>query len=84
VPDLDKQSVVRLGDAGESFRLQLEDGECLTARRVVIGAGIQPFEHVPPGYDHLSRERESHTGHRSDLRVFADQRVTVVGGEQSL
>jgi L-lysine 6-monooxygenase/L-ornithine 5-monooxygenase len=63
--------------------LVLEDGECVSARRVVVAAGIQAFQFVPPGFSHLPAERMSHTGDHSDMSVFRGQRVAVVGGGQS-
>jgi FAD-dependent urate hydroxylase len=83
VPDLDERSVARLNRAGGSFRLDLEDGDSVTARRVVVAAGIRPFEYLPRGFENVPSERISHTAHHSDLGVFAGQRVAVVGGGQS-
>jgi lysine/ornithine N-monooxygenase len=83
VPDVDRRWVTRVERAGTAFRLELEDGESLTAQRVVIAAGIEGFKYIPPGFDHLPSERISHTGDYSDLSTFAGQRVAVVGGGQS-
>jgi lysine/ornithine N-monooxygenase len=83
VPDLDERHVTSLHRSGSRFRLDLEGGESVTARRVVVAAGISPFEHVPGGFEHLPSDRVSHTAHHRDLRVFAGKRVAVVGGGQS-
>jgi FAD-dependent urate hydroxylase len=83
IPDIDERMVTRLNRAGTSFRLDLEDGESVTARRVVVAAGIRSFEHTPPGFEHLPSELVSHTAHHSDLGVFEGKRVAVVGGGQS-
>jgi lysine/ornithine N-monooxygenase len=83
IPDLDERTVVGLEREASAFRLELDDGERVRARRVVIACGIAPFERMPAGFDHLPAERVSHTAHHRDLGVFAGQRVAVVGGGQS-
>jgi FAD-dependent urate hydroxylase len=83
VPDLDPRRVTRVDRAGNAFALDLEDGERVTARRVVVACGISAFERVPPGFDHLPHKLVSHTGHHDDPAAFAGQRVAVVGGGQS-
>jgi lysine/ornithine N-monooxygenase len=83
VPDVDERQVKRLEREGDAFRLELEDGESLTANRVVVAAGIRPFEYMPRRYDDLPLGLISHTGHHRDLTAFAGQRVAVVGGGQS-
>jgi cation diffusion facilitator CzcD-associated flavoprotein CzcO len=84
VPALDTRRVSyveRLAD-GE-FRLRLEDGETIRAGRVVIAAGIESFASRPAVFDELSPELVTHSSEHTDLSVFADRRVLVVGGGQS-
>jgi lysine/ornithine N-monooxygenase len=83
VPDVDVRRVTRLSRAGTEFRLELNDGSSVIARRVVVAAGIEGFKHLPPGFGDLPSERISHTGDHRDLSTFAGQRVAVVGGGQS-
>jgi lysine/ornithine N-monooxygenase len=83
VPDVDERYVRRLDQANGGFRFELDDGEIVTARRVVAAAGIQPFEYLPPGFEQGQRAQVSHTGHHSDLAAFAGKRVAVVGSGQS-
>lgn len=83
VPDVDRRRVTRLTRDAGAFRLDLEDGQSATARRVVMAAGIEGFKHMPPGFEHLPPDRISHTGDHSDLAAFASQRVAVVGAGQS-
>jgi FAD-dependent urate hydroxylase len=82
-PDLDTRLVRRIERAGSAFRLELEDGERLAARRVVVAAGITEFAWRPPELDGLPAELASHTGEHPDLGVFRGKRVGVVGGGQS-
>lgn len=83
VPDVDERDVELVDCDGTGFRLDLCDGGMLTARRVVVAAGIEPFKHLPPGYDQLRTDRVSHTADHRDMTVFAGQRVAVVGSGQS-
>src|SRR5689334_12722605 len=50
IPDVDPRMVGRVTRDGARFRLELEDGEQVTARRVVVACGIAAFENVPPGF----------------------------------
>jgi lysine/ornithine N-monooxygenase len=83
VPDVDTRMIARIARSGHGFALELEDGERVTARRVVVACGIAAFENMPPGFDHLPAGLVSHTGHHDDLARFAGRRVAVVGGGQS-
>ena len=65
------------------FALELDDGERLTARRVVVACGIAKFEHIPDRFGHLPPHLVSHTGHHADLSRFGGRRVVVVGAGQS-
>jgi len=82
VPELDSRLVSRI-DNGNGFTLELEDGDTLHARRVVVAAGIAPFAFVPAQFAELPREVASHSSEHRDLRGFAGKRVAVVGGGQS-
>jgi pyridine nucleotide-disulfide oxidoreductase len=83
VPDLDPRLVARLDRTGDGFSLELDDGERITARKVVVAAGIASFSSRPAGYDALPPQLVSHTGEHADLSRFAGQRVAVIGGGQS-
>ena len=83
VPDVDERTVTRVVHQPGCFRLELDDGERVTARRVVVAAGIRQFAHVPAGFGQIPAKLISHTGDHSDLRAFAGRRVAVVGGGQS-
>jgi cation diffusion facilitator CzcD-associated flavoprotein CzcO len=83
VPDLDERTVRTVDRSPEGFALELSDGERLTARRVVVAAGIGLFSHIPAGFEHLPRGRVSHTGDHRRLADFAGRRVALVGGGQS-
>ena len=83
VPDLDTREVVRVEHDGDVFRLDLDDGDALTARRLVVAAGIGAFPRVPDVFAGLPREQVSHASDHADLGVFRGRRVLVVGAGQS-
>jgi hypothetical protein len=81
--DVDRRMVRSLDGAEGRYRLQLADGDRLTARRVVVAAGIREFASRPSYAAGLPAELASHTGEHADLSRFAGARVLVVGGGQS-
>jgi hypothetical protein len=83
VPDLDTRQVRRVDPDGRNFRIMLEDGEQLVARRVVVAAGISAFTSRPAEFAVLPAEVASHTTEHTDLRKFGGQNVVVIGGGQS-
>ncbi len=83
VPDVDRRRVVEVDVAPEGFRLRLEDGENLRARRVVVAAGIEPFPARPPVFAGMPRELVTHSSEHRDLGRFRGARVVVLGGGQS-
>lgn len=84
LPDLDRRKVVRIeSHNGNGFRLHLEDGDSLRARRVVVAAGIGSFVWRPSEFGGLPSSLASHTAEHRDLQHFRGKRVLVVGGGQS-
>ncbi|HLJ04496.1 MAG TPA: FAD-dependent oxidoreductase [Solirubrobacteraceae bacterium] len=83
VDELDSRRVSRMERAAGAFRLTLDDGEVLSARRAVVAAGIAPFARTPGGFEQLPADRVSHTAEHRDLDRFGGRSVAVVGGGQS-
>ncbi len=81
-PDLDRRKIAQV-EANGSFRLELEDGDCLSARRLVVAGGIMPFAWTPREFRRLPPELASHSSEHRDLSGFAGRRVIVIGGGQS-
>jgi len=82
-PDVDRRLVGSLEAAPGGFRLTLTDGTAISARRVVVAAGIELFANRPAVAAGLPPELASHTGDHRDFRRFHGARVLVVGGGQS-
>ncbi len=83
VPELDQRKVASIDLGSDGFKLLLEDGEPLHARRVVIATGPAPFPWCPPQFAGMSHCLVSHSAEHRHLGRFAGQRVAVVGGGQS-
>jgi hypothetical protein len=82
-PDVDRRPVQALETVPGGFRLTLTDGTSVSARRVVVAAGIEPFANRPELSAGLPPELASHTGDHRDFRRFSGSQVLVVGGGQS-
>lgn len=83
VPEVDARSVVRVHGAPGGLRLELEDGDSVTAARVVVAGGIAPFAWRPPEFAGLPPELVTHASEHADLSGFSGASVIVVGGGQS-
>jgi FAD-dependent urate hydroxylase len=83
VPDLDRRAVAHVERHDGRFLVRLDDGEELTARRVVIACGIAPFAAKPDVFDALPAPLASHTSEVRELEAFAGRTVAVIGGGQS-
>jgi hypothetical protein len=83
LPDLDPRMITGVERQPGRYVLTCQDGEQLTARRVVVACGISQFAWRPPQFHDLPAELATHTNDHADLSRFAGQRVAVVGGGQS-
>jgi len=80
--DLDRRNVRAVRKENGAFKVVLEDGAQLTARRVVVAAGVGKFRRIPAPFTRLS---EGSCSHCYDGRKFAGmgKRVAVIGAGQS-
>jgi cation diffusion facilitator CzcD-associated flavoprotein CzcO len=83
VPELEDRLVVSLNRASGGFRLGLDDGEIVSARRVLLAVGISHFQYIPPDLAHLPAEFFSHSSAHCDLERFRGREVTVIGSGAS-
>jgi thioredoxin reductase len=83
VPQLEEKMVVSVDQLKDGFCLRLDDGEELSARRVVLAVGITHFQNVPPNLMNLPPEFLSHSSSHHDLEAFRGRSVAVIGGGAS-
>jgi thioredoxin reductase len=83
VPNLEEKLVVSMDRSPAGFELELENGERVQARRVVVAVGISHFEYVPPVLASLPAELVSHSSAHNDPQKFKGQSVVIVGAGAS-
>jgi cation diffusion facilitator CzcD-associated flavoprotein CzcO len=83
VPDVDTRKVRRVQLENDGFRLVLEDGNSVTAGRVVVATGLANQEFKPAAFRNMPARLASHSADHADLGKFRGQRVAVVGRGQS-
>jgi FAD-dependent urate hydroxylase len=82
-PNLDQRKIARVEPGADGFRLILEVGETVTARRLVVAAGISSFAWRPPEFAGLPSSLASHTSEHREFPKFAGKKVLVIGSGQS-
>jgi cation diffusion facilitator CzcD-associated flavoprotein CzcO len=82
-PVLDQRAVSRVHRTASGFQLSLADGNVVTSRRVVVAAGIGPFQKRPQPFAALSSRCFSHCYEGRPLSEFSGKRVAVIGAGQS-
>ncbi len=80
---IDPRMIERIEPDPAGYRLTLDHGETLMARRVVVAGGVKPFACKPQVFAGLPRTLVSHTSEVTDLGQFRDKEVLIVGGGQS-
>ena len=82
-PELENKMVTGIERCQEGFMLQLDNGETVRARRVVLAVGITHFAYVPENLRHLPEEFLTHSYAHHDLGRFRGRSVAVLGGGSS-
>jgi thioredoxin reductase len=83
VSELEELMVVSVRRSLSGFLLQLENGESVHARRVVVAAGISHFQYIPPALASLSSEFVSHSFDHHNPESLRGRSVVIVGSGAS-
>jgi cation diffusion facilitator CzcD-associated flavoprotein CzcO len=83
VPELEDKLVVAMDRSLSGFDIRLEDGELVTARKVVSAVGISHYQYVPPVLAALSEEFVTHSSRHASFDRFKGRDVTVIGAGAS-
>ncbi len=83
VPELEDKLVVGVERAQDGFVVNLNDGETVRTRRVILAVGITHFQYTPSNLAHLPPELLSHSSLHHDLERFRGRSVIVLGGGSS-
>lgn len=83
VPNLENKLVDSLKQTADGFEIRLEDGETVTARKVVMAVGLTHYKHVPSEFASLPEEFVSHSSQHSDPAEFVGREVVVLGAGAS-
>src|SRR5258708_25731542 len=81
--DLDHREIVSVKRTGEDFVVSLDDGQLIRSKRVVVAAGIGPFQKVPSEFVTLPPSLVSHCYQGCKIKKFSGKRVAVIGAGQS-
>lgn len=80
---VEEVTVRHLSRAADGFSLELDTGETVRARRVVVAAGLTHFAHLPAELEELPPGAVSHSSEVLRPREFAQRDVVVLGAGQS-
>jgi thioredoxin reductase len=83
VPNLEPSQVVEVHQAPNGFKVLLDTGELLLARRVVLAVGITHFAFVPPVLRAIDESLVSHSSGERDPESFVGKDVTIIGSGAS-
>jgi thioredoxin reductase len=79
VPMLEQKMVSAIERSPSGFTVELDSGETVEARRVIVATGITNFNHLPPSLQGLPSTFVSHSSEHADLTPFRGKDVVVVG-----
>ena len=83
VPDVSDLTVTEVKAVDGGFQVAFADADSITARQVVVAAGVLPHAYIPAELSDLPAELLSHTADHHQLDGFKGRRVAVLGSGQS-
>jgi FAD-dependent urate hydroxylase len=83
IPNLDYREVVAVEVVESGFRSVLADETAIYSKRVVVAAGIGPFQRIPQEFRSLPDSVVTHCYSGFDVHGYSGRRVIVIGAGQS-
>ncbi|WP_109486901.1 NAD(P)-binding domain-containing protein [Occallatibacter savannae] len=83
LPELQRTEVRNVEKNGNGFKVSLDNGSQLKARRVIVATGIAHFPWMPREFEGNPKSHVTHTSDHSDLSRFRGKRIAVIGSGQS-
>ena len=83
VPYLEQVNVLKVHQDGTTFKLDLANGETISARKVILATGIRFFDYTPAIYNPYLGSLASHTYDIGDIDRFKGKEIVVIGGGSS-
>jgi thioredoxin reductase len=83
ISNWDQREVAAVEVTGNGFRVLLNDGVPILSKRVVVAAGIGPFQRVPEVFRSLPSAQITHCYSGFNVKAFTGQKVAVIGAGQS-
>ena len=83
IPNLDHREVIAVEVVEGGFRSVLEDESVIYSKRVVVAAGIGPFQRIPPEFRSLPDSVLTHCYSGFDVQGYSGRKVIVIGAGQS-
>ena len=84
VPQLEESEITSLQPVSGGFMLMTAAGATLTARKVVVAAGVTHFGYVPPMFAaSLPKEALSHSSAHQDVAAMRGRKIAIVGAGSS-
>ncbi len=81
--EVDSRTVVEVRQENSGFHLTLDSGAGLHCQRVVVAAGIGPFQRKPNAFKDIPSTFASHCYEGARVGEFAGKAVAVIGAGQS-
>lgn len=83
VPNLEEKLVVLLRRTGGGYEIRLENEEVVAARKVIVAAGLNYYEYVPPILSSLPKTAISHSARYGAIDHLKGREIAMVGAGAS-
>lgn len=83
VPEVEPKHLVSIEPVASGLALRFDDGDAVSARRVIVAVGLAAFRHIPAVADGMPPELVSHSADYGPVDGLEGKDVAVIGGGSS-